>query len=513
MTASRIQRAAWWIAVAFAWCWAWRHLAIEWRTNEQYEFGFGVPFLFFYIAWKRWDGPMRPSRRGSAVVLLAAWLALALGELLRWHDPVWRFTGGLLVLGATLLTAAWLCREGGAPLLRREFFPIAFAWLALPWPVPAELFVTQHLLHFVTSFTTAILNDFDIAAWQRGNLIELSCGVIGVGRACSGVQSLQASLVASLFLGEFFRLNVARRTALFFGGCVAAVVANFLRVLSVSLLAHAQGLDAAMRKHDLAGGIVTSFTFLMILSLALILARGTAAEKKYAPVATAGSAATGGFSGGVAVLVFFAAIPLLCFTWFSRLQIPASEMPQTPCWKLDAARLPEGWIAEPVAPTDNERATLQFSEWHAFSIQSPSGWTAKIVHLFWKPGAGMPGMAFYHTPAMCMPWVGWRQVGAEERVKLPLHSGDVPFVLYRFDQEGERQVVLQSLASAGRTDFFTVDPQRIGGRLSRLAMLWREPLRQVNEELLIYLPDAAGTQPLDAGRELLDAVVRDFPAK
>ena len=508
----RIQRSAWRLAVVLAWCWAWRHLSSEWRTNEQYEFGYGVPFLFAYCAWKRWSGTMQPSRSGWPL-LAVAWLTLALGELLRWHDPTWRFTGGLLVLGATLLTAVLFLREGGAPLLRRELFPLAFAWLALPWPVPVELFVTQHLLHFVTSVTVTLVNDLGIAALQHGNIIELSGGLIGVNRACSGVQSLQASLVPSLFLGEFFRLTSARRIVLFSGGWVIAVLANLSRILAVTLVAHRSGIDAALARHDLAGGTVTTITFLAIFVLAFFLTGKNQDEKNEAPSELDVREKTAAFSGGLAVLCIFSLIPILSNVWFSRMQIPQSEMPQTPLWKIDMANLPPGWSAEAVAPTESERSMLQFSEWEAFRVQSAAGWSAQIVHLFWKPGEGMPSMAFYHTPAMCMPWVGWHENGAPERVTLPLPSGEIPCVMYRFDQGNVRQTVLQSLASAGRADFFTVDPMRLGGRFSRLSMLWREPLRQVNEELLIYVPETVGAQPLDVSREIVEHLVRISPRK
>lgn len=508
----RIRRAAWPLAVAFAWLWTWRHLSVEWRTNAQYEFGFGVPFLFAYLFWKRWSGPMEPAahRTWCLLPLAVAWCAMALGELLRWHDPVWRFTGGLLTLGATLLAATWLWLAGGRPLLRRQLFPLAFAWLAMPWPVPLELFVTQHLLHFVTGVSTILINFLGIAALQRGNVIELSSGYIGIDEACSGIQSLQASIMASLFLGEFFRLRVTRRCWLVPGGIFIALIANLGRVLGLTLLLNARGREAALHAHDVVGTVATAATFLAILAIAARLSKGREAGNA--------AASHGHFSGrmgmpgpaGWAVLGAFALIPLLTWRWFAFVQIPDSELPRHPRWQFNTASLPADWDAEPFEPTERERSMLQFSEWSAFRLHSPEGWSAQVIHLFWKPGVSMPGMAFYHTPSMCMPWADWEQRGEAEQITLRPHDSPIPFVLYRFAQEGAQEIVLQSLASAGRADYFLVEPGHVGGRFSRLAMLWKAPRRQVNEELLIYLPQL-GDPPrqLAASRELLEIVLRD----
>lgn len=41
---STIHRLAWPGAVLLAWLLAWWHLAAEWKVEEQYRYGFGVPF-------------------------------------------------------------------------------------------------------------------------------------------------------------------------------------------------------------------------------------------------------------------------------------------------------------------------------------------------------------------------------------------------------------------------------------------------------------------------------------
>ena len=268
---ARINRFAWPLAVALAWLWACIHLSGEWRTNEQYRFGFGIPFIAAWMAWRRRGGAVGPGAANLACrsVLALGLLALALGTLLHWHDPLWRLTGALLAAGAALLTGAWFYRIGGTPLLRRQVFPLCFSLLAVPWPVPVENWIILRLTGAVTAVATTLANLFGLAALQRGNTIELSRGIVGMEDACSGIQSLQAMLVAAIFLGEYFTLPVLRRASLVAGGAVLSVVTNCVRVVALTLVTGAHGGGKAAGWHDVIGGTATVIAFALLLAVAV----------------------------------------------------------------------------------------------------------------------------------------------------------------------------------------------------------------------------------------------------
>jgi exosortase len=409
-------RHAWLLAGMLAWAWAWKHLSIEWTTNEQYQYALGVPPLAFYLAWRQWRGPFAPGRPGwlclASVILGVA--AFALGELLRWHDPIWRMTGGLLAAGATLVTAAGFYRIGGTPLLRRETFPILFTWAAVPWPLPCEFFLTQNLLRYVTTVTAGVLELMGIGVLQHGNAIELTGGILGIDDACSGIRSLQASLMATLFLGEYFRLSRGRRLGLVAGGILCALVLNCARVLGLALLLHAQGSDVAARFHDAAGDAATVATFVGLLGLALLLGRGRLSDADGA----GRSELVPGFDGA-AVCGAIVAIPLLSWGWFAWMGATRLPDDQRPQWTLSYSRLTPVWQVEPVEPTPGERTGLLFGTWQECQLRTPEGWNARIIHVGWNPGTSMPSLAFYHTPELCMPSIGWTEVGRPEKIIVP----------------------------------------------------------------------------------------------
>jgi exosortase len=500
-----INRFAWPCATLLAWLLAWWHLSAEWSADEQYRYGFGVPFLAAWMSWRRFHGPMTPAPRRPAwwCVVAIALLALALGAALRRHDPLWRFTGATLTAGAALLWLAWLHRRGGRPLVRRQLFPLLFAAIAVPWPMPVELWMVRHLAAAVTDVATFTANLLGVAALQHGNTIELAKGVVGVDEACSGIQSFQATLMSSLFLGEFFSLRTPGRVALAIAGGAISFLVNCGRVLTLTLLTHSRGQHAAMEWHDTVGGSATAVAFALVLAAAFLLARGRAAV----PAAPSPSAPIP-MPEGTAIFVIVLAIPLAAHAWFSRFEKADAASGKALRWTLSDRHLPAGWTSEYVAPSKTVRIGLRFSEWQSFQLRNPDGATAQVIHLAWKPGTRLPSFVTNHTPAICMPAAGWVQSGPPALLTLEVRGASLPGVTYPFTREGARLLVFQSMSAGGQIEQRFVDPTQIPGGFQRLANLWHAPLRQISEELLLYLPDPGDTAPRkSAASAVLEAVL------
>src|SRR4029077_16552858 len=57
-----------------------RYLSAEWSFNEQYNYGWFVPFFTAYLFWERWAG--RPQPPAPKRKIIAALLSLGAGALL-----------------------------------------------------------------------------------------------------------------------------------------------------------------------------------------------------------------------------------------------------------------------------------------------------------------------------------------------------------------------------------------------------------------------------------------------
>src|SRR5450759_5882072 len=67
-----IQTAATLVFFAALWFVLCRHLSGEWSVNEQYNFGWFVPFFALYLFWLRWQDRSAPEVRGRRSVV--AWV-------------------------------------------------------------------------------------------------------------------------------------------------------------------------------------------------------------------------------------------------------------------------------------------------------------------------------------------------------------------------------------------------------------------------------------------------------
>ena len=201
-----------------------RELSGEWSVNEQYNFGWFVPFFALYLFWLRWQDRPTPeissqklevrSRLLQRFIGIAALLLLLPVRLFEIANPEWRLLAWIHALAVVTLTLLLLWWAGGKAWLRHFAFPVAFIFIAVPWPTALETPVIQGLMRIVAHVAAETAMLLGTPAQVEGNLIRVSNGLVGVNEACSGIRSLQTSLMIGLLFGEVKRLSVLRRVAL-----------------------------------------------------------------------------------------------------------------------------------------------------------------------------------------------------------------------------------------------------------------------------------------------------------
>jgi exosortase len=169
---------------------------------------------------------------------------------------------------------------GGWTAMRYFAFPICFILVAVQWPYRIEHAMIQGLMRLVANLTVEIIGWFGIPAVQRGNLIEVTTGVVGVDEACSGIRSFQSTLMAGLFLGELYLLSSWRRFGLLLGGLTLAFCLNVVRTLILTWKASSEGIGAVSKWHDPAGMAIFLISFACLWGIALGLSKQKAENRK-----------------------------------------------------------------------------------------------------------------------------------------------------------------------------------------------------------------------------------------
>jgi exosortase len=409
-------------------------LRIDWQTNPQYNFGWGMLPLAVYLLALRWaDRPAAtPAPLGhlGLVVTGIALLVLLPIRLFQESSPDWRLVQWAHALTVTFLLLGGWWLIGGRPWLRHFWLPIAFLLFGVPWPSGPEKLLTDSLMRGVAGVTVETLNFLGILARQRGNLIELTTGIVGINEACSGVRSLQSTLMMAVFLGEYHRFRAAHRATLVVGGVALALAFNVARSFTVTMVCVKQGAAAANAWHDPAGFAVFALAFAGLLALSAWLQRRQPQQLE-TPVSAARPdlPAPPPWRALVTAGVWLLAVELGTELWYRAHERGAvRQAGWTLAWPKDAAGYTPQEMDEVV------QRTLRYSEGSAarWEREDRTAWLGFFFR--WEPGRASALLARNHTPDICMPASGFQLQADHGIAAIDAIGLRIPFRGYTFSQ-------------------------------------------------------------------------------
>jgi exosortase len=443
---------------ALLWLEVINQLKAEWSFNPQYGYGWSVPFLALYLLWRRWPTWPAPApgnlvaatRLSGRLLPTAAAITCALLFLpLRFvaeANPDWRLISWAMALAAIALTLSCIFLMGGLHWLRHFAFPVVFFLVAVPWPVHFEQVVVQNLMRAVTGINVALLNTVGIPAFQLGNVIEVGTGLIGIEEACSGVRSMQATLMVSLFLGELYSFNVLARVILVLTGGALAFFCNLVRTAILVWVGAHKGIKAIEAWHDPAGLTILLFCLFGLWALSLILQRRSVFQPPQLQRAET-SAAPINYSHpllvGLALWLILAEATVQ--TWY-RLHRSPAEMQWTVNWPTSEVE----YKSMPV-PTEVENL-LRYNEGGSGAWHGRDGRPWMMYFFRWFPGRTAALFVKIHRPDVCLPASGMilnRDAGIR---LLPVNGVNLPIRSYRFDDRGRPLHVFYCYAD-GRSSY------------------------------------------------------------
>ena len=510
----RLSSALWLLPLAWLWFVLIGNLCVEWTYNPQYGYGWAVPFLCLFLLVRNlkrsqvsgfssqvsslipcFSGPVKseatapaspPSsaiRHPSSVIcrltsdlrpLTSVFLAFLAffylpTRLVQIANPDWRLVSWALALetiGITYCLLSGLRSQVSSlafPVSGLKFqvsslrFPLLFFLVSVPWPTLIEYPLIQTLTRMDVSATCDLVGWFGIPAVPHGNVIEVATGMVGIDEACSGIRSFQASLMISLFLGEYYSLVRLRRVLCVLAGFALALLLNLARLSVLAWVAASQGVPAIAKWHDPTGVIILLSCFFALWGIGLWLA-----PKKQKPEVTSppSSSLPSDLSQLPTAHCQLTTAPSLRSQVFSLLTSDLRPLTSDlwsafalAAWLLLVETGVEGWyrIHEarlPVAtewrvawPTSNAtfkelelaqitRQLLRYSDARYASWQDDGlGW--QVIFLHWKPGAIAQRMAGEHTPQTCLGASGHKFIGGQDIQYLTVGDMKMPFRFYQ----------------------------------------------------------------------------------
>jgi exosortase len=415
-----------------------RMFSPQWTFYEQYNYGWAVPFLCAYLLWNRWaDRPQPAAEKNFPVLALLAACALLLlpTRIVVEANPIWRAGSWALGLEVVAMTLCLFSLAGGVNWLKHFWFPVVFFLVAIPWPSQWENMLVQNLMRLDTGIVVEILGVIGVPALQRGSVIEISTGLVGIDEACSGIRSLQATLMIGLFFGELYRLSSKRRVAMIASGMGLAFLCNVARTLTLVLVSSKSGNEVMNRWHDPTGIsiLVVCFTGLWLIALKLKPAANPVAQRN-APQPAWPQIQPRFVSTGL--VVWLVMVEAGNAAWFGlREQADPNLTNWSMRWPADKSNLRELQI------TQNVAAQLRYDEGHSMGWSEPDGTVWQMFYFRWKPARSLLERVRMqsvktHRPEICLPGAGLTlrtNLGVKE-----FEAGglSLPFNAYVFDDRG-----------------------------------------------------------------------------
>lgn len=407
------------VVFAVPWVLLFWQLSFTWGALAQYSFGWLMPPLFAFVLWKRWAHRPTPNSAhplaalaqwSSGLVLLPLWFFLQ-------PSPDWRLLNWAFAL-TTLIFSASLCLRGGGRTWLLHFLPALLLPLAaVPWPMNFENRLMQILAHAVTFSAVDLLNFIGVPALQYGNVVDIGSGLLGVDEACSGIRSLQASLMAALVLGEVFQAKLGGRIVLVLSGAGLALFSNVLRTVFLAWTAAHSGIHAMEQWHDAAGLSVLTLCLLGLLAVALQLP-----QKNQPPPAVRSYKVDFGNAG---LLVLWVVTLIFTEFWFRH---GTTEAQKT--WGFSG---PKSGFHTPKIPRQSaEQLLYDKATTASWNPADGTRWAAFFFQ--WNAGTARSRiLARMHKPEACLPASGYVLKSHDPIVNLEAGDLLIPFRALTFE--------------------------------------------------------------------------------
>src|SRR4029077_17515856 len=103
-----------------------------------------------YLFWLRWrDRPEPISNLAGFAIAIPGLLLLLPTRLFEIANPEWRLLDWVHATAVVTLTLLFIWSVGGGQWLRHFAFPVAFIFVAVPWPTVVEVPIIQGLMRVV----------------------------------------------------------------------------------------------------------------------------------------------------------------------------------------------------------------------------------------------------------------------------------------------------------------------------------------------------------------------------
>ncbi|MFC7338123.1 exosortase/archaeosortase family protein [Haloferula chungangensis] len=273
------------IFIAILWLQLCFVLIPSWEGGTYYDYGWLVPPAIAFLAYQRWQDvlPPQPAPKHQAwlkILIFLGVLSIIPIRVIEHVDALWRFplwAHAFVMLGITHLSLVLL--KGWRRSL--HLAPATFMILvAVPLPTSVQSALVEALTGFILDLSSQVLPMMGFPAILSGTAFVVDGKLLDVTEGCSGIRSFQSCITAALVLGELSRFKIPTRLFLLIASLAIAIIANTIRIVTLTQIAYTEGHDAMDKAHDPVGLWTAVATYVLVAGLAWLISAWSTHGKK-----------------------------------------------------------------------------------------------------------------------------------------------------------------------------------------------------------------------------------------
>lgn len=228
------------LSISFAYYGGFMELLARWSEQEQYSYGYFIPFITIYFIYqnkgKILSEKSRPEWAGVYVVIFAL-ILLLVGELSALYIFI-HYSFIFLIIGFTLSIA-------GKAVLKHLFIPILILCFAIPLPEFIDSALTWKLQLLSSQIGVMLIRLFNIPVFLEGNVIDLGNYKLQVVEACSGLNYLFPLMSLGFIAAYLYQAPFWQRIVVFLSTIPVTILMNSFRIGIIGILVTYSGIQSA----------------------------------------------------------------------------------------------------------------------------------------------------------------------------------------------------------------------------------------------------------------------------
>jgi len=476
-----------------------RSMVNTWWTNEDYSYGFLVPLISLYLLWDRRE-VLRELNLGSSWVVFPVLLIFYLLALY----GILGSSGNIAMPAVPILVLLFTAFVFGVDTVKRLFLPLVFLVFMVPVPAVLERTIGVFLKSISSKMGGALISMAGVSVHVSGNVIDIGVTQLQVVDACSGLRYLFPLIALGILYAYLFEKILWKRVLCVLATIPIAILMNALRIGATGVMAKHLGVATAEGFfHGFSGWLLFLAAFACLFALGRLLRFFPPHEDPPGKGKATGKLTVFEPKRGKLSKAFITSAVLLLIT--ASFSLSTSSMPPV--------KIRGGLASFP----------LSFNDWQGQSqfidpkIIQESGAEESFgghyrnsknddvsLYMGYRSTAFMETENFFHTPTVCLPASGWKEISTEGRTirNIPVF-GNLRVTEMVMETMGTKQLVYFWFQTKSRA----TDDKNVNRFHLSLHALTRDNTHDLFIRPILTIRPG---ESLDEARARMDEFVRDF---